>query len=64
MPRHQFYHHNFQKKNYKQTETGKRMFIRLMEAAESIGDKETVEFCKNVLLVYEKFDINGHIEWD
>ena len=56
--------HNFQKKNYNQTETGKKMFIRLMEAAESIGDRDTVEFCKNILLVYEKFNINGHIEWD
>ena len=56
--------HNFQKKNYNQTETGKKMFIRLSEAAKSIGDEETVEFCEAVLTVYEKFNVNGHIQWD
>src|SRR3989338_6522694 len=32
--------HNFQKKYYKQTETGKRMFIRLYELAKNKNDKE------------------------
>tara|TARA_Y100000588_G_C13430131_1_gene575381 strand:- start:8 stop:133 length:126 start_codon:yes stop_codon:yes gene_type:complete len=40
------------------------MFIRLSEAAKSIGDEETVEFCEAVLTVYEKFNVNGHIQWD
>ena len=56
--------HNFLKKNYNQYETGKRSFIRLMEQAESIEDEETVEFCEAVLTVYEKFNVNGHIQWD
>lgn len=55
--------HNFKKKNYKQTETGKKMFIRLYELAKSIGDSETQSFCAQILEVFEKNKINGHIEW-
>ena len=55
--------HNFRKKNYKQIETGKKMFIRLYEAAKAIGDKETMDFCAQILEVFEKNGINGHIEW-
>jgi len=55
--------HNFRKKNYKQTETGKKMFIRLYEAAKSIDDVETVKFCSEILEVFEKNNMNGHIEW-
>lgn len=55
--------HNFRKKNYKQTETGKKMFIRLYEQAEKIGDEDTMDFCKEILDVFEKNGINGHIEW-
>ena len=55
--------HNFRKKNYKQTETGKKMFIRLYELSKSIGDEETQKFCAQILDVFEVNDINGHIEW-
>lgn len=55
--------HNFQKKHYKQTETGKRMFIRLYELAKNNNDKELIKFCEDVLQVYEKNNINGHIVW-
>jgi len=55
--------HNFRKKNYKQTETGKKMFIRLYELSKSIGDKETQKFCADILDVFERNNINGHIEW-
>jgi len=54
---------NFRKKNYGQTESGKKMIIRLWEASIKIGDKKTKKFCEEVLSVYEKFDINGHIIW-
>ncbi|MBU2503475.1 MAG: HNH endonuclease [Nanoarchaeota archaeon] len=56
--------HNFQKKYYKQTETGKRMFIRLCELAEKSKDPKLKKFCEDVLGVYEKHDINGHIVWE
>ena len=46
--------HNFQKKNYKQTESGKRFFIRLYEAAKANNDKSLVNFCTQILEVYEK----------
>ena len=55
---------NFRKKNYKQTESGKKMFIRLWKVAKSIGDKETMKFCEAILKTFEKFNINGHIEWN
>ena len=55
--------HNFRKKNYNQTETGKKMFIRLYEKARAIGDDETKELCEEILAVYERKNINGHIKW-
>lgn len=55
--------HNFIKKNLKQTETGKKMFIRLYELAKSEKNKELMKFCADVLETYEKYDINGHIIW-
>ena len=36
--------HNMRKKNLGQTETGKKMFIRLLEAAESDGDDDLAAF--------------------
>jgi hypothetical protein len=55
--------HNFKKKNYQQTETGKKMFIRLYEYAKSIGDIDTQHFCDEILEVFEKNGVNGHIVW-
>lgn len=55
--------HNFLKKNLKQTETGKKMFIQMLETAEENDDKGLVAFLKEVLEVYEKHNINGHIVW-
>ena len=56
--------HNLKKKNYKQTETGKRMFIHLYKLAKSLGDEKTLKFCQEVLEVFEKHHINDHIEWE
>jgi hypothetical protein len=55
--------HNFQKKNYRQTETGKKMFIRLYELAKKSNDKKLQKFCNDVLCVYEDHGINCHIVW-
>lgn len=55
--------HNFQKKNLNQTETGKKMFIRLYELSKKEGNKELLDFCTQILEVYEKNNINGHIVW-
>jgi hypothetical protein len=55
--------HNFRKKNYNQTETGKKMFIRLYELAKQQHDQETMAFCTDILETFERYDINGHIEW-
>lgn len=55
--------HNYLKKNLKQTETGKKMFIRLYELAKSQQDETLQKFCTEILEVFEKHNINGHIEW-
>src|SRR3989338_5406437 len=55
--------HNFIKKNLKQTETGKKMFIRLYELAKNEGNDELKKFCADILETYEKHNINGHIIW-
>ncbi len=55
--------HNFLKKNFKQTETGKKMFIRLYELAKKEDNQELQDFCIGILNTFESFNINGHIEW-
>ena len=53
--------HNLLKKNYTQTEAGKRYFIKIYETAVAIGDKRMVKFCKEIFNVYDKEGINRHI---
>lgn len=55
--------HNFIKKNLNQTETGKKMFIRLYELSKNLNDKKIQHFCEEILKVYEDNNMNGHIEW-
>ncbi|MFN9484959.1 MAG: HNH endonuclease [Pseudanabaena sp.] len=55
--------HNFLKKNLKQTETGKKMFIRLYELAKKENNQELQDFCIKVLNTFEDFKSHGHIEW-
>lgn len=55
--------HNFLKKNLKQTETGKKMFIAMLEAVKNSDDTALIAFLREVLEVYEKHNINGHIVW-
>lgn len=56
--------HNFIKKSLKQTEAGKKMFIRLYELAKKEGNNNLKQFSASVLENYEKYDINGHIVWE
>lgn len=60
--------HNFIKKNLSQTETGKKGFIRLLELVRSTPDDPIANqlevFLLEVLSIYEKHGINGHIRWD
>jgi hypothetical protein len=58
--------HNFLKKISSQTETGKKMFIRLLESVKNSDDKNASKiekFCEEILKVFEKHDIDSHIEW-
>ena len=53
--------HNLLKKNYSQTESGKRFFIKIYEEAVTKGDNKMISFCKAVFDVYDKHGINGQI---
>jgi 5-methylcytosine-specific restriction endonuclease McrA len=53
--------HNFLKKNYSQTEFGKRFLIRLYKDAIEKNDKRMVKFCKEIFDIYDKYGVNGHI---
>ena len=39
------------------------MFINLYKLAKDNNDAKTIKFCEEVLEVFEKNQINGHIEW-
>lgn len=54
---------NFLKKNLKQTESGKKMFIRMYKMAKKEKNKEILDFCSDLLKVYEKYKVNGRIKW-
>jgi hypothetical protein len=56
--------HNFQKKNYKSTESGKKFFIHLYEVAKESNDKAMQDFCTQILEVYEKNNVNCQIVWE
>ena len=55
--------HNIMKKNLGQTESGKKMFIKLYELSKENSDNYLQSFFKEILEVFEKYGINGHIEW-
>ncbi len=55
--------HNFKKKNYNQTETAKKLFINLLNRSTKNNDIALASFCTDILDVYEKHEINGHIKW-
>jgi 5-methylcytosine-specific restriction endonuclease McrA len=53
---------NLIKKNYSQSEAGKRFVIKMYEQAVAKKDKKMIEFCKQIFDVYNKFHINSHIK--
>ena len=56
--------HNMLKQTLQQTETGKKMFIRLYELAKKEDNKKLKKFCFDILRIYESHNINGHIKWN
>lgn len=54
--------HNLMKKNYSQTEAGKKYFIKIYEKAVQQNDTKMIAFCKSVFDVYNQYNINGHIK--
>lgn len=55
--------HNFIKKQSGQTETAKKMFIRLHEISVEEGNSELQAFFSEILRLYEKHGINDHVKW-
>ncbi|MDE0009963.1 MAG: HNH endonuclease [Candidatus Poribacteria bacterium] len=55
------YQHNSIKKNYSQTEAGKRYFIKIYETAVKNEDEKMIAFCESVFDAYDKHNMNGHI---
>lgn len=55
------FEHNLLKKNYSQTEFGKRFIIRLYEEAKEKGDIRLIKFCEEIFDIYDKYKINGHM---
>ncbi len=53
--------HNLMKKNYSQTEAGKKFFINMYRTAVNINDQQMIDFCKCVFECYDVHEINGHI---
>ena len=56
--------HYTKKKDIQNTETAMEMFMRLFELAMTGGDAELASFCSQILEVYEKNEVNGHIKWN
>jgi hypothetical protein len=58
--------HNYLKKNFTQTETGKKSFIRLLEMVEANPDEQNSSaleaFINEVLDLYDKYEIDTHID--
>lgn len=53
--------HNNLKKNYSQTEAGKKYFIEIYNTAVANDDQLMIAFCKSVFDAYDKHYVNGHI---
>lgn len=54
--------HNLIKKNYSQTEAGKKYFIKIYDQAVKTGDEKMIQFYKKLFDVYDQYGINGHIK--
>jgi 5-methylcytosine-specific restriction endonuclease McrA len=53
--------HNLMKKNFSQTEAGKRFFIKMYKQAVTNKDERMIRFCKCVFECYDIHGINSHI---
>ena len=53
--------HNTLKKDYLQTEAGKRFFIKIYESAKKNDDTEMIAFCQSVFDAYDKHNVDRQI---
>ena len=50
------------KRNYSQSEAGKKYLIKIYKQALANGDQKMIKFCQDIFDVYDRHEINGHIE--
>ena len=55
--------HNNLKRHLKQTETGKKFFLRLRALAQKEANQDLINFADDVLAVYDRHGMNSHIKW-
>jgi len=53
---------NLIKKNYSQSEAGKRFVIKLYKKAVATNDQKMIKFCKEIFDTYNKYKVNSHIQ--
>lgn len=52
---------NLMKKNYSQSEAGKKFVIKMYEQAVANNDERMINFCKCIFKCYDVYEINSHI---
>ncbi len=53
--------HNYIKKHHGQYAFSKKMFVNYLEEAKQSNRSEIIEFCKEIIEIYDKYDIDSHI---
>lgn len=53
---------NLIKKNFSQSEAGKRFVIKMYEKAVAKNDERMIKFCQKIFDVYNDFNLNSHIK--
>jgi hypothetical protein len=56
--------HNYLKKNFTQTESGKRFLYGYMNRQRRLMTNKCKIFAAKILAVYEKNKVNAHIVWE
>ena len=56
--------HNIFKDHFSQTEFSKRLFVKWYKRAKDMENQVMIDFCNDILKVYEKHKIDDHINWD
>ena len=53
--------HNYMKKHHGQYAFAKKVFVNYLEQAKQSNQRKIIEFCKEILEIYDKYGIDSHI---